>query len=309
MHKPLSFVGGVATVTVVKQNDGRKLARKQLHPHLNESEQAVQQFCREADYLLTLSHPNLVQGFSLAKQQDGVWFFDEQFIDGLSLAQLVGYAAQIKETVPRPIVVNIIAGLLNALQFLHNHDIVHLDICHENILVGFDGITRLCDLGLSRKLGTEVISTPPRAAYAAPELLETGHYSPLTDIFSTGVVLWESLREQRLYREPQEITSMNRITMLDAPSVDSTWRNKSFSDLTPYAHLVANMLSRDANNRTPSAEKARDQLINICPPASPQAVGEYAKFLVLDGLFFRNYSRRKPFTSTKYSRAASSGEP
>lgn len=88
----------------------------------------------------------------------------------------------------------IAAQLVSALRYLHEHRIVHRDMKPQNILIGSDGVVKLCDFGFARAMScntlvlTSIKGTP---LYMAPELVQEQPYNYTADLWSLGVILYE----------------------------------------------------------------------------------------------------------------------
>jgi len=96
-----------------------------------------------------------------------------------------------RESVPESVVWNHLVDLLQAIQHLHDHDLVHMDIKPDNIFIGMDGICKLGDFGLVidlAKSSQENMEGDPK--YLAPEVMQ-GRFTKACDVFSVGATLLE----------------------------------------------------------------------------------------------------------------------
>jgi len=95
---------------------------------------------------------------------------------------------------PEATVRKIAIQLVKALQYLHAHRIIHRDMKPQNILIGANGIVKLCDFGFARSMSantsllTSIKGTP---LYMAPELVREMPYNHTSDLWSLGVILYE----------------------------------------------------------------------------------------------------------------------
>nr|XP_046227951.1 proto-oncogene serine/threonine-protein kinase mos [Scatophagus argus] len=98
--------------------------------------------------------------------------------------------------------------IVQGLQFLHSHNVVHLDIKPANVLVSNEDVCKIADFGCSLKLdrGCEVSSVSPHVSHVggtythrSPELLKGEAVSPKADIFSFGITLWQLITREQPY--------------------------------------------------------------------------------------------------------------
>src|SRR4029079_14218477 len=83
------------------------------------------------------------------------------------------------------------------------------DVSPQNILVGVDGTARISDFGLAKALASGSLATGSamlkgKLAYLAPEIIDRGAFGVKSDLFAMGVVIWEALARQRLFRGDSE---------------------------------------------------------------------------------------------------------
>ncbi len=160
-------------------------------------------FLEEARFSLRLNHPNLVHTYEVG-EHEGQPFLAMEHIEGLSLREL--FDSPRSRSFASAIWLRIIADALGGLAHAHglrDYDgkplgIVHRDISPHNILVSYDGVTKVLDFGIA-KAGDAADGGAPvgKLAYMAPEQLR-GQIDRRSDLFAMGVVLWEMLTGERL---------------------------------------------------------------------------------------------------------------
>uniref|UniRef100_A0A8C0VZ63 non-specific serine/threonine protein kinase n=1 Tax=Cyanistes caeruleus TaxID=156563 RepID=A0A8C0VZ63_CYACU len=157
-------------------------------PKVGRSEKELKNLQREIEIVRGLHHPNIIQmldSFETAKEVVVVTDYAE------------GELFQILEddgSLPEDQVQTIAAQLISALYYLHSHRILHRDVKPQNILLGKDGVVKLCDFGFARAMSihtmvlTSIKGTP---LYMSPELLEERPYDHTADLWSVGCILYE----------------------------------------------------------------------------------------------------------------------
>lgn len=189
--------GGMGAVYQARQPTlDRLVALKILPAEVGHDPAFAERFAREARALARLSHPNIVAIYDFG-QLDGLYYFVMEYVDGLSLRQLVE-SRQLSPTQALALVPQI----CEALQFAHDEGIVHRDVKPENILLDKRGRVKIADFGLAKLLGRasdeatltrleQVMGTP---LYMAPEQMQGSHaVDHRADIYSLGVVFYEML--------------------------------------------------------------------------------------------------------------------
>jgi serine/threonine-protein kinase len=206
--------GGMGTVYKVRHLllDEIRVA-KVIHPHLDDDSEARARFLREARAASRLRHPNIAQLFDFMVDPAGEQFLVLEYIDGLTLRDLLR-----RHGPPSlGLAVEIARQSLAALGYLHRRGFVHRDISPDNLMLtrGPDGgpLVKLIDLGIAKGprpsdhglTGSGVFLGKPR--YAAPEALEGHEVDARSDLYSFGVVLYELLTGQRPFegKTPHEV--------------------------------------------------------------------------------------------------------
>ncbi|WP_437903723.1 protein kinase [Sorangium sp. So ce327] len=205
--------GGMATVYLGRAVGAggfeRLVALKMMHPHIAAEPEFVAMFLDEARLAARVRHPNVVATFDLVEDP---LFLVMEYIEGPSLHTLLRTCARAKRPVPLGIVLRIFLDVLAGLHAAHELtggegeplNLVHRDVSPQNVLVGVDGIGRITDFGVARA-ETRLMSTRGNAlkgklAYMAPEQIRGANVDRRSDVYSAGVVLWEMLTEERLFK-------------------------------------------------------------------------------------------------------------
>jgi len=187
---------------------GRRVAIKMMR---NAEAQDAERFLQEARIIGSLSHPNIVLLLEFGFH-DGQPFLAMEYLEGQSL--------DVWQREPRGLdeKLRVMAGLLGALGYAHGRGVLHRDIKPSNVQVMADGQAKLMDFGIARgesgKLtatGT-VMGTPE---YMAPEILGDATYSPLSDLFSAGVLCYELLSGQNPFSAKTVAACFSNVLHLD----------------------------------------------------------------------------------------------
>jgi len=196
--------GGMATVFLAEDiNLGREVAVKVFWPRPGETRDFLKRFEREARVLAKLDHPNILPVFDYG-EQNGFAYLITPYMPGGSLKELL----QKRKVIPPVEALQMAAPILNALQYASERGLIHRDIKPGNMLFKADGSLVLADFGLVKvfagegesltthtasETGPAVTGTPE---YMSPEQIQ-GKATPLSDIYSFGIVLYEMLAGQR----------------------------------------------------------------------------------------------------------------
>src|SRR5436190_14846018 len=185
--------GGMGTV--YKARDligGRWVAVKLLAPFLASDEEYVKRFFQEARNLQKLNHPNIVAAYDAGVTGDHKFFIME-FVDGPSLEEVLHKKGILKEHTA----LEVARQVAQALDYAWNHKIIHRDIKPQNIMLSQDRTVKLCDLGLSKDVTSDISLTmtgsvncsPP---YASPEQAQGLRDMDIrSDVYSLGVSLFQ----------------------------------------------------------------------------------------------------------------------
>ncbi|MCS5572980.1 MAG: serine/threonine protein kinase, partial [Pseudomonadales bacterium] len=154
----------------------------------------MQRFQIEAEAVARLQHPNIVQIYEVS-EHEGRPYIALEFAEGGSLDQkIAGKPQDAKESA------ELIETLAGAIHLAHENDIIHRDLKPANILLTKDGVPRITDFGLAKRMDEDsnqtksgaVMGTP---SYMAPEQAgsKTSSLGPTADVYALGAILYHML--------------------------------------------------------------------------------------------------------------------
>lgn len=165
----------------------------------------------EARIAARISHPNVVQVFSL-EQEGPDFLMVMEYVRGWDLAALFSATTKLKVQWPVEIVARVIADVAAALGAAHAQvdeegrpdPVVHRDVSPHNVLLSTAGAVKLTDFGLAKIKASDGATAPGtvkgKLGYHSPEQLRSLPADSRSDVFSAGVLLWELLAGRRLFR-------------------------------------------------------------------------------------------------------------
>ncbi|MCA9667924.1 MAG: serine/threonine protein kinase, partial [Myxococcales bacterium] len=211
----LLALGGMAQIYLAKSFGAegfvKQLVIKRLDPRLANEPFFTDLFINEAKLLVTLSHGNIVPVFDFGRVEGSDLFIAMEHVDGVSLRTLLATLQAKRRKLDPQLAAYITAEICKGLHYAHRKTdargrvagIVHRDIKPTNILLSMEGEVKIVDFGVA-KLSGRLESRGRLAgtlAYMSPEQANrTTKIDRRTDIFSTGLVLYEMLLGRRAYQ-------------------------------------------------------------------------------------------------------------
>jgi serine/threonine-protein kinase len=260
-------IGGMGEVyRATNVSLGRKVAIKLLNKEHTSNEDDVMRFLREARAAAAIRHPNVVDVFDVARDDDGTPFIVQELLAGQDLEQYLGAS---DGRLPSDEALEIMIPVADAVAAAHRQDVVHRDLKPANIFLAREGnkiIPKVLDFGaclyqtvgaLSAKEQRMLIGTPH---YMAPEQITTAmDVDARADVWAMGVILYELL----VGETPFEAEDAN--TVLKAVRTRNV---KPLRKVAPLAsqqleELVARCLDRDRKKRFADAGVVRAELDRI----------------------------------------------
>lgn len=163
----------------------------------------AERFIAEARVVATWRHEHILQVYS-AGEQDGLYYFAMEYIDGQDLSSLLSEYAARGERVPQAEILRIGRAVAEALDYAHARGVIHRDVKPSNILIASDGRVVLGDFGLAMDVHQgsfgEVFGS---AQYIAPEQARRSNAAvPQSDLYALGVMLYEMLAGRVPFDDP-----------------------------------------------------------------------------------------------------------
>ena len=168
----------------------RNVALKTLRLEYRRDPDTRARFRREVRTLAFLAHPNVVKIYDIYEDDDAPWAVME-YVEGRSLKEVVQQDGPLELEE----VASVLEQTAGALQYLHEHGLVHLDVKPQNLIVQEDGLVKLIDFGLAQPAHSpqELIggATFGTASYLSPEQASGEPVDAQTDVYSLGCVIYE----------------------------------------------------------------------------------------------------------------------
>lgn len=269
---------------------------KKVLPHLAADAQFISRFVDEAQVAIKLQHVNVAQVFEVGRVGDE-YFLALEYVEGRDLRRTLSVLGHRKQRLPVDLALFIGRELANGLAYAHRRtssdgaslNLVHCDISPPNVLVSFEGETKVIDFGIAKSALRGTATDPKmgfgKFGYMAPEqLIRGGVVDHRTDIYAAGVVLYEVLTGQRLYEtgpEPDYRALAKKVARGEHPMPSEVDRS-----LAPYDDLVATALRPKPEDRYQSAAEFRDAiqqaLVAVNPTISTDQLGAFMRDLFAD---------------------------
>jgi len=259
--------GGMAQVWAARLRGARQfqkiVAVKTMLPKLSEDEQFEQMFLDEASLASQIRHPNAVEILDLG-EQSGVLYLVMEWIEGVPLNQLMK-AAKADGGMPPAIAARIALQACAGLHAAHELKdekgqlvgLVHRDVSPQNLLVTYDGVTKVVDFGVAKAtaLGggaTVAGQVKGKVSYMAPEQVNGEGLDRRADVFALGIVLYALTTGKHPFRRESEAATMYNICSPEAVVAPSRVRADFPKELEP---IILKALEKDREKRFASCDE------------------------------------------------------
>jgi serine/threonine-protein kinase len=284
--------GGMATVWAARLRGTRGFQKifaiKTMLPKLSEESDFEQMFLDEASLASQIRHPHVVEILDLG-EQDGVLYLVMEWIEGVPLNQLIK-GARPHGGIPLPIAVRIAMQACAGLHAAHELKdrsgqlvgLVHRDVSPQNVLVTFDGVTKVVDFGIAKAtvLGgaSQNGKLKGKVSYMAPEQVKSEPIDRRIDVFAMGTLLYVLSTGKHPFRCENEAATMYKIC---APQPVLPPRKILPGYPAELERVVQQALAKDPAKRFPTANdmlRALDQALPSSMRASTdEDVGSFVR--------------------------------
>ena len=246
---------------------GQPVALKFLPPEVAANPVSLERFRNEVRIARRVSHPNVCRVYDVG-EVDGNYFLSMEYVDGEDLGSLLRRIGRIPEDKALEISRRLCAGLAAA----HEKGVLHRDLKPANIMLDGRGQILLSDFGLAgfadQIQGAEIRNGTP--AYMAPEQLSGKEVTVKSDIYSLGLVIYETFTGKRAFES-------DTLAGLEKVRAEGTLTNPStlVKDLDPrIERVVLRCLEPDPANRPASALAVAAALPGADPLGEALAAGD-----------------------------------
>jgi eukaryotic-like serine/threonine-protein kinase len=208
----------------------RVVVVKRILPKYSASPAFIQMFIDEARLCGRLSHPNIIQVYEFGNQ-DQQHFITMEHVEGRSLVHILQRLCERDDRMSPTVAAEIARQVCRGLAYAHALvaedgkplGIIHRDLSPGNLIVGYSGSVKVLDFGIARvenrfRVGT----TDPgcvkgKFSYLAPEQVTAKPIDHRADLFTMGIVLYEMLTRERLFRGETSVDSVNLLRTMRIP--------------------------------------------------------------------------------------------
>lgn len=248
--------GGMAEVWLASDLDlPRQVALKVLHERYAADPQFIERFRREAEAAARLQHVNIVPIFERGRVGD-TYYIAMAYIDGRTLRDLIAVGLTPPESI------SIVRQILEAAGFAHRHGVIHRDLKPLNVLVDDSGLVTVTDFGIARAGHSGITdegSILGTVRYLSPEQAQGQDVTPLSDLYSIGIILYECLTGQVPF-DGDSAVSIALKQMREVPLPPSAFNPAVSPELDA---VVLKALSREPYDRYPDAESFIEALDRV----------------------------------------------
>jgi tRNA A-37 threonylcarbamoyl transferase component Bud32 len=252
--------GGMGTVYRAKDLElGQEVAIKTLRPEFLIEDTFVERFKSEIRLTYRITHKNVVRTHYFGEWA-GAYYLTMEFVEGVTLRQLMDTRGHLG--VPSTLAIGV--QLADSLAVAHEQGVIHRDIKPQNLLLDAEGVLKVMDFGIARlsertsgltEVGL-VVGTP---AYMSPEQLLADEVDGRSDLYSSGLVLFECLTGRLPFEAKSSVALIGKILSQQPPTP------VSLNPEIPAAlsSLIIRLIARDPEDRVQSAQDLSKQLTSM----------------------------------------------
>jgi len=249
----------------------RDVAIKVLRADLARDPSFYLRFRREAQNAAALNHPAIVAVYDTGEAETATGplpYIVMEYVDGVTLRDIVHNEGPM----PATRALEVIADACQALNFSHQHGIIHRDVKPANIMISKNGAVKVMDFGIARALAdansvTQTAAVIGTAQYLSPEQARGEKVDARSDVYSLGCVLYEILTG-----EPPFIGDSPVAVAYQHVREDPTPPSQRHNDISPELDaVVLKALAKNPDNRYQTAAEMRSDLVRVHSGEAPEA--------------------------------------
>jgi serine/threonine protein kinase len=297
-------VGGMGEIYLAKSRGTAGFEKtviiKKILEHLAEEEEFVTKFLDEGRIVVNLTHGNIVPVFDMG-EEDGEYFIAMEYLPARDLRDVLKKLGKRDQThsnqlIPTHLAVHIGVEVCKGLDYAHRRtddagqplNIVHRDVSPSNVLISRDGEVKIIDFGIARAASRAAKTVSGRIqgkiCYMSPEQAGGKSVDARSDVFSTGVILYEMLTGRRPFQGDSDLQSLDLVRQCNFETP---------SDVNPEIPaeldaIVNKALSRDIERRYQSSDELHIDLLEWLysggRAVTSQQLAEFARDLFPDGV-------------------------
>lgn len=245
-----------AVYAALRCSDGHRVALKVLAPGLAASEEFVQRFEREARATARLDHPGIVAARDLG-HDESVYYFTMQLVSGRSLEDLLLDYPRLEPSWVSSLGIQV----ARALGYAHGEGLLHRDVKPGNLLIDEGGRCLVTDFGIAlAEAESRLTRTGQRLGspdYTAPEIIRGEPVDGRSDLYSLGIVLFQTLTGELPYRgaSPFDVFALH----VEGPLA----RTRDLDAAIPETldRIVARLMARNPDDRHQTGEELAEDLL------------------------------------------------
>lgn len=257
--------GGMAVVyKAVQEPLGRLVAIKALKPSIAVDSGFAKRFEREAHFMASLQHENILHVYDFIKER-GTMYIVMEYVQGIDLYDLL----ELTPRLPIDVAAILTLQVARALDYAHFRGIIHRDIKPANVMISNHGEVKLMDFGIARddKLSdlTETGTGLGTPSYMSPEQILGDKLDFRSDIFSVGIVLYQMLTGRKPFVEDDARTVMQKIRL------DRYTSPRKMNAAVPRSleRIMGRCMEKMPANRYPTTQALIDDLMDFLAARVP----------------------------------------
>lgn len=255
-------VGGFEKIVVIKK----------ILPSFASNKTFIDMLLAEARLCAVLQHANIVQTYENG-EIDGIFYIAMEYVRGHDLFKVLSRATQTQMRIPPELCLYIAAETAKGLHYAHfakDHygrplNIIHRDVSPSNILLAEGGEVKVMDFGVAkassgdRDNATRSGVLKGKLGYMSPEQVTGRAFDHRSDIFSLGIILYESLTLKRLFLAKTDLETL--VNIRDA-RIEHKFKKHSYID-EDIRNILRRALARDPSERYATAMAMHDDIMKV----------------------------------------------